>query len=252
MPRAEVPDHWFETAAEHLGGAYLRYSFAKGTAQEVDFLMGRLGLEPGMSVLDVGCGPGRHALELAARGLRVTGVDISRRFVDLANDAAAQRGLSAHFERCDARALPFADEFDAVISLCQGAFGLQGAIGPVEWSSVDEDAVVVDGVARALRSGGRVALSAFSSYFQVRFLEQTDSFDAATGVNHERTELRSEDGSVIEHDLWTTCFTPRELRLILERAGLVVVDIFSVAPGAYGARPADVTSPEFLVLATKP
>ena len=70
-----VPDrarHWFEDVADHLGPAYLRYSFTMGTEQEVDFLVRTLGLEPGMRVLDVGCGPGRHAIALAKRGIGVT------------------------------------------------------------------------------------------------------------------------------------------------------------------------------------
>ena len=72
-PGAAGQDHWFEPIAEHLGGAYLRYSFTKGTRQEADHLVGALGLQPGMRVLDVGCGPGRHAHELAGRGLVVHG-----------------------------------------------------------------------------------------------------------------------------------------------------------------------------------
>ena len=87
--------------------------------------MEALGLGPGTRVLDVGCGPGRHSLALAARGIEVVGVDISQRFVDLAT-AATPPGQPARFERLDARALPFDAEFDAAISLCQGAFGLAG------------------------------------------------------------------------------------------------------------------------------
>ena len=72
-PRLEcvMTEHWFEPIAEHLGPAYLRYSFTKGTVQEVDHVVGALGLEPGQRVLDVGCGPGRHAHELARRGFGV-------------------------------------------------------------------------------------------------------------------------------------------------------------------------------------
>lgn len=243
----ESSSHWFEALADHLGEAYLRYSFTMGTANEVAFLVDALGLEPGMRVLDVGCGPGRHSRALGALGIEVHGIDISQRFIDIARlDAPA--GVT--FERLDARALPFREEFDAVISLCQGAFGLAGGAGSVPVG--DPDATVLDGMAAALRSGGRLAVSAFSAYFQIRWLEDTDSFDAGAGVNHERTELRSPDGAMAEHDLWTTCFTPRELRLLAARSGLEVEHIWSVSPGEYGRRPPDLDHHEFLLLARRP
>ena len=59
------PGHWFEEVAEHLGEAYLRYSFTYGTVQEVDFLVEALDLDDGARILDIGCGPGRHSHELA-------------------------------------------------------------------------------------------------------------------------------------------------------------------------------------------
>jgi len=69
--------HWFERLAGHMGEAYLKYSFTRGTQQEVDFLIAALGLKPGMNLLDVGCGPGRHAHVFAGNGIKVHGIDIS-------------------------------------------------------------------------------------------------------------------------------------------------------------------------------
>ena len=76
---ADGGEHWFEPIADHLGRAYLRYSHTKGTVQEVDHLVRALQLETGRRVLDVGCGPGRHAHELARRGVACHGIDVSAR-----------------------------------------------------------------------------------------------------------------------------------------------------------------------------
>jgi SAM-dependent methyltransferase len=232
------PSAW-PAAGDFLGRAYLRYSFTKGTEQEVGFLVEALGLQPGERVLDVGCGPGRHARALATRGIEVVGVDISPRFVELAADGAP---AGATFEVGDARALRFDSEFDAVISLCQGGFGLVR----------EEDPSVLEGIVRALRPGGRVALTAFSAYFCVRFLEETDAFDANTGVNVEQTTLRNQEGEEIPFELDTTCFTPRELRLLCAAAGLEVAHVWSTTPGGYAPNPPDLDHPEFLVMGRRP
>jgi SAM-dependent methyltransferase len=234
-----VSEHWFEPLADRMGEAYLRYSFTKGTRQEVAFLIGALQLRQGMRVLDVGCGPGRHAHALAEHDISVHGIDISQTFIDLANASATS---GATFERLDARHMDFDSEFDAVICLCQGAFGLMTSDG--------DDAAVLAHISRALKPGGRLALTAFSSYFVVKHWDGAD-FDAATGVNHERTEVRDPAGRPIEADLWTGCYTPRELRLLCAAHPLRVDSISSVEPGAYGLEPADVETPEFLLLATR-
>jgi hypothetical protein len=140
--------------------------------------------------------------------------------------------------------LAFDAEFDAAISLCQGAFGLLGG---------DQDGDVLAGMARAVKpAGGLVCVSAFSAYFQLRYLEDTDTFDAAAGVNHEVATVKDEDGRDAQFDLWTTCFTPRELRLLAGRAGLVVRDLWSVTPGSYERRPPTIESPELLLVAERP
>jgi SAM-dependent methyltransferase len=190
-------------------------------------------------VLDVGCGPGRHSHELARRGFVAHGIDISTRFIELAVEGAPP---GATFERLDARRLPFRAEFDAAICLCEGAFGLMIAD--------DENSAVLAGIASALKPGGMLALSAFSSYYSVKYHEAA-SFDAATGVSHERTEVRNEAGQTAEVDLWTTCFTPRELRLMCAIAGVEVVDMWSVEPGAYSRTPPTTETPEFLVIARR-
>ncbi|HEY3485877.1 MAG TPA: class I SAM-dependent methyltransferase [Ilumatobacteraceae bacterium] len=238
-PDDPIGSHWFEPVAEHLGEAYLRYSFTKGTVQEVDHVVAALGLGPGSRVLDVGCGPGRHAHELARRGITVHGVDISQPFVDIATRDAPP---GATFERADARALSFHEEFDAAICLCQGAFGLMTTGGG--------DDRVIGGIARALVRGGRLALSAFNAYFAVKYHEAA-TFDADRGVAHEHTEVRDPSGRVAEVDLWTGCYTPRELRLLLAGHGLAVDRVSSVEPGGYGDAAPTVESAEFLVVATK-
>ena len=231
--------HWFEALADFMGPAYLRYSFTQGTAQEVGFLAETLGLRPGQRVLDVGCGPGRHALALARRGLEVVGVDIAWRFLDLARGDATGSPAQA-----DARHLPVRTaSMDAVLSLCQGGFGLLGG--------GEDEAGVVAEMARAVRPGGSVAFTAFSAYFALSHLEPGESLEPATGVVHERTVVRDEAGRELAADLWTTCFTPRELRLMCARSGLEVLHLWSVRPGRYVPNGPDLEHPELLVVARR-
>jgi len=239
---------WFNEIARFLGDAYWApdstrvQAFTTGTRQEVDFLVDVLALEPGMRVLDAGCGPGRHAIEFARRGIAVVGVDLSPEFVALARTAAV--GLPAEFVVADVRSIEFDHEFDAVVCLCQGGFGLLGG--------GDDEHAVIGRFARSLRPGGRLALSAFSSYFVVRHLEAEETFDTARGVQHERTTIRGSAGSEQVFDLWTTCYTPRELRLLAERAGLDVVGIYGVSPGRYTQAEPSLDVPEFLLVAGFP
>jgi ubiquinone/menaquinone biosynthesis C-methylase UbiE len=235
--------HWFDAVADYLGPAYLRNAFTKGTEQEVEFLVDALALQPGMRVLDVGCGPGRHALALARRGYEVVGVDHSAEFVRLGREAADAEGLGVTFEELDVRDLDRPGEFDVTICLCQGGFGLLGG---------RDETDVFGRVARTLRSGGALAVSAFSAAFAVRHLETGEEYDPATGVLHELATVRNPAGIDQQFDLWTTCFTARELELLAAGAGLGDVAVNGVTPGAYRAQAPTLDHHELLLLARRP
>jgi len=234
---------WFNPIAAYLGADYLRHAFTKGTYQEIDFLVQELDLVPGATVLDVGCGPGRHSLELARRGYSVVGVDLSPEFVAIATARASDEGLDARFEVLDVRDLSFDRGFDAVVCLCQGGFGLLGGA---------DDEAVLGRMAIAARPGGRLGVSAFSTVFAVRELGAQESFDPSTGVLHEHTQVVGPGGEVRAFELWTTCFTARELRLLATRAGLEVLAVHGVTPGRYRAAPPTVDDAELLLVARRP
>ena len=244
--------HWFEDVADTLGESYLKYSFTRGTNQEVDALIEMLEITQDHGILDVGCGPGRHAVAFGERGYRVHGIDVSERFIEIAKFRADEAGVANRvtFEVADARTFRSPEPFDRVISLCQGAFGLSG--GPGSGALIDPDVSLFANIMRALGPDGRVAVSAFSAYFQVRMLSDTDVFDADRGVNHEYTVIKDEDGVDHDSELWTTCLTPRELRLIAGAVGLQTDAIHSVRPGRYVAAEPDIESEEFLLLARRP
>jgi SAM-dependent methyltransferase len=180
---------------------------------------------------------------LARRGADVVGVDRSRAFLELARAAATDESLPARFVERDVRDLDYDGEFDVVLCLCQGGFGLLGG---------RQEADVFSRIAAAVAPGGRLALSAFSAVFAARHLEDGETFDPATGVLHESSVVRGPDGSERVFDLWTTCFTVRELELLAAGARLTVDAVHGVTPGRYRAQPPTVDDPELLLLARRP
>ena len=240
-PKPHPGDAYFARIGDTLGRAYLRYSFTKGTDQEVAFLLELLDLPAGERVLDVGCGPGRHSVALAATGLAVTGVDISQEFLDVAAAEARAAGVGLALFQVDARQLPFDDEFAAVLSICQGGFGLMGK----------DDSVILRRMAEAARPGGIVVVTAFSAYFAAR--EQTDAhLDADAGIMYEVMSFKDPEGGDHTADAWTSVYTPRELRLLALGVGLVPEHVWSVSPGDYARRRPDTEHYEFMLVARKP
>ena len=115
---------WYETLFENYAETYDRECFVQGTPGECDFIEQELGHDRSLRIIDIGCGTGRHAIELSRRGYSVTGIDLSESQLGRAREKAAKAGLAIDFRRHDARDLPFRGEFDAAIMLCEGGFPL--------------------------------------------------------------------------------------------------------------------------------
>lgn len=240
-PKPHPGGPYFAPIGDALGRAYLRYDFTKGSDQEVRFLTDLLGAGDGRRLLDVGCGPGRHAVRLAQQGWAVTGVDVSQEFLDLAAEEARIAGVGMALFNVDAREMPFDDEFDVVVSICQGGFGLMG----------NDDAVVLRRMVEAAKPGGLVVLTAFSAYFAARW-QRDAHLDADTGVVHEIMTVKDPEGADHSYDAWTGVYTPRELRLLTIGVGLVPEHVWSVSPGDFSRRVPDVEHYEFMLVARKP
>jgi SAM-dependent methyltransferase len=113
---------WYEQLFTNYALKYDQESFISGTLGECDFLEKELNFNKNLKILDVGCGTGRHSIELAKRGYNVVGIDLSESMLNRAKEKALAENLTVTFQQYDARNLPFENEFDLAIILCEGAF----------------------------------------------------------------------------------------------------------------------------------
>ncbi len=151
------------------------------TSAECDLIQGALGLAPGARVLDIPCGIGRHSVELARRGFRMTGVDFGEEFVTEARSAASDAGVNADFLVGDMREFTTREPFDA-------AFCFFGSFG---YFSESDDEKFARAVVSSLRAGGRFAVDAHITetllpVFQERAWHWTGEPGASARVLEER------------------------------------------------------------------
>ena len=115
---------WYEILFENYAQKYDNESFTQGTIGECDFIERELNFNKSLKILDVGCGTGRHTIELSKRGYSVTGIDLSESQLTRAREKAESNNLKINFLKHDARNLPFNNDFDVAIMLCEGGFPL--------------------------------------------------------------------------------------------------------------------------------
>ncbi|WP_242841700.1 class I SAM-dependent methyltransferase [Desulfitibacter alkalitolerans] len=115
---------WYEKLFDNYGEKYDKEIFTQGTVGECDFIEKELNFDKSLKILDVGCGTGRHSIELSKRGYLVTGIDLSESQLKKAREKAKANNLKIDFLKHDARNLPFENQFDVAIMLCEGGFPL--------------------------------------------------------------------------------------------------------------------------------
>ena len=117
---------------------------------------------PEMKILDVGCGTGRHAINLATKGYKnITAIDLSPSMIGAAKEVAKEKSVQVDFRICDARELPFENEFDAAICLCEGAFGLL--------ENDTENYKVLKAIHRSLKKHGLFILTTLNLFRDEKF-----------------------------------------------------------------------------------
>ncbi|PLS15716.1 cyclopropane-fatty-acyl-phospholipid synthase [Bacillus sp. M6-12] len=234
---------FYEEIGDFLRENYFNYGFTKGTDQEVNFLEKLMELQKDARILDIGCGTGRHSLELARRGYQPVGIDISSEFIKYANKEAEDQNLPAEFFAADARELNYQREFDGAICLCQGAFGLAG--------NEENHRKVLKGVYRALRPGSLFVLTVINALNLARNLTEDAEFDPYSCTVIDKETITSPEGKTKKVPIYTTAFTYRELKLLLESEGFEVNAAYGCVAGNFGKTPLKVNSYEIMMIARR-
>ena len=116
MKRKRVNFTWENEDAQEVFAEWLPFPDAQTSAKDVDAIENFVGLKSSLFILDVGCGNGRHAIELAKRGNRVVGIDVASRFLNEAKKAATEAGIQVDFRLQRASELPERNVFDFALA----------------------------------------------------------------------------------------------------------------------------------------
>jgi SAM-dependent methyltransferase len=221
-------------------------------AREVDFVEDSLGIERGGALLDLGCGTGRHAIELARRGYEVVGFDLSLAMLARAGDEAQDREAKLNFVQGDMREMAFDEQFDGVYCW-NTSFG---------YFEEDKNAGVVDRIHKALRAGGLLLLDVVNRDFLIRqspslawfegdgcVCMDEMSVDFITSRMKVKRTMMLDDGRSREIEYSMRVYSLHELGKILHEHGFKVCEVSGRlgTPGVYFGN----ESPRTIILAEK-
>ncbi|MFA5100243.1 MAG: class I SAM-dependent methyltransferase [Candidatus Omnitrophota bacterium] len=231
---------WYELLFENYARKYDQECYVQGTSGECDFIEKELAKDKSLRILDVGCGTGRHAIELTKRGYKVTGVDLSESQLARARDKAKEAGLTIDFQKHDARQLPFNNEFDAAIMLCEGGFSL------METDEMNFE--ILKNATWALKDKGKFIFTTLNGLFPLfhsvkEFYESAgkdgnstckgSTFDLMTFRDHNVVVFEDDAGNKKELKCNERYYVPSEITWLLKSLGYKQIDIFGAKLGAY-------------------
>ncbi|HNV87305.1 MAG TPA: class I SAM-dependent methyltransferase [Candidatus Omnitrophota bacterium] len=250
---------WYEALFENYARKYDKECYVQGTAGECDFIEKETGGNKSLKIIDIGCGTGRHSIELAKRGYQVIGVDLSESQLIRAREKAKEAGVIIDFQKQDARNLPFENGFDLAIMLCEGGFSL------METDEMNFD--ILRNAAKALKSKGKLIFTTLNGLFPLfhsvkEFYESAQkegqsqcrecSFDLMTFRDHNTVVFEDDAGNKKELKCNERYYVPSELTWLLKTLGFKRIDIFGAKLGAF-SRNDKLTAEDFemLVIAEK-
>jgi RimJ/RimL family protein N-acetyltransferase/2-polyprenyl-3-methyl-5-hydroxy-6-metoxy-1,4-benzoquinol methylase len=249
---------WYEALFEDYGHKYDAESFTQGTQGECDFLEKELRHDKSLKILDVGCGTGRHSIELTKRGYNITGIDLSESQLQVAKEKAAAENLKIKFLHHDARNLPFSNEFDVAIMLCEGGFPLM---------ETDEmNFTILKNVKKSLKNKCRFIFTTLNGLFPLyhsveEFCDSTtvegnatyrsNTFDLMTFRDYNITEAEDDSGNKKTLEANERYYVPSEITWLLKSLGFNKVEIFGAKLGAFSRNDVLTTEDfEMLVIAS--